>query len=45
MFEQYERTILEFELRPEYIEKAKKIIKQKAIPIGTINNLRKKYEK
>jgi hypothetical protein len=33
MAEQYEKEILEPELRPEYIEKAKKIMKQKAIPV------------
>ncbi|MEE9565103.1 MAG: DUF2683 family protein [Candidatus Hydrothermarchaeaceae archaeon] len=30
---QYEEEILEPELRPEYIEKAKRIRKQKAIPV------------
>jgi len=32
------------ELRPEYIEKAKRIMKQKPIHIGTVNNLRKRLE-
>jgi len=41
MAEQYEKEILEPELRPEYIEKAKKIMKEKPILIGTTNNLRK----
>ena len=33
MAEQYGEEILEPELRPEYIKKAKKIMKQKAIPV------------
>ncbi|MHA2343024.1 MAG: DUF2683 family protein [Candidatus Hodarchaeales archaeon] len=33
MANQYEEHILDPELRPEYIEKAEKIMKQKAIPI------------
>ena len=31
------------ELRPEFIEKMKKIEKQKSIHIGTIENFRKRY--
>lgn len=42
MAEQYEEKILEPELRPEYIEKAKRIMKQKPIKVETVNNLRKK---
>lgn len=41
MAEQYEKEILEPELRPEYIEKAKKIMKEKPIHAGTPDNLRK----
>jgi hypothetical protein len=33
MTTQYEEEILEPELRPEYIEKAKRIRKQKAVPV------------
>ena len=44
MAEEYEEEILEPELRPEYIEKAKKIQKQKPIHVGDINALRKRYE-
>tara|TARA_Y100000310_G_scaffold233265_1_gene236130 strand:- start:4394 stop:4570 length:177 start_codon:yes stop_codon:yes gene_type:complete len=33
MAEQYEKEVLEPELRPEYIEKAKRIMKQKAIHV------------
>jgi len=39
---EYEKHILEPQLRPEYIEKAKKIIAKKHIHIGTVSNLRKK---
>ena len=42
MAQQYEETILEPELKPEYIEKAKKIMKQKKIHVGTVENLRKR---
>tara|TARA_Y100000310_G_C20581142_1_gene763043 strand:- start:134 stop:373 length:240 start_codon:yes stop_codon:yes gene_type:complete len=40
----YEENFLEPELRPEYIEKAKKVMKQKALKVGTVSNLRKKLE-
>ena len=43
MAEQYEEEILEPELRPEYIEKAKKIMKQKPIHVGSLENFRKRY--
>ena len=41
MAQKYEETILEPELRPEYIKKAQKIMKDKAIYVGTPDNLRK----
>lgn len=44
MAEQYEENILEPELRPEYIEKARKIMKQKPIHVGTVENLRKRMK-
>ena len=44
MAEQYEGELLEPELRPEYIEKALRIQKQKPIKVGTIEELRKRYE-
>ena len=44
MAAQYEKRILEPTLRPEYIEKAKKIMKQKAIDIKTTDNLRNKLD-
>ena len=37
---QYEEEILDPELKPEYIEKARKINQQKAIDVGTVENLR-----
>lgn len=44
MSEKYEEEFLEPQLRPEYIKKAEKIMKQKAIHVGTVANLRKRYE-
>jgi len=41
MAEEYEQEILEPELRPEYIKKAKKIMKEKPIRVGTTKDLRK----
>ena len=41
MAEEYEQEILEPELRPEYIEKAKKIMKEKPVRVGTPKDLRK----
>ena len=38
----YEEEFLEPELRPEYVEKAKKIMKQKPIKMGTVDILRKR---
>ena len=37
---QYEEEILDPELKPEYIEKARKINKQKAIDVKNVGNLR-----
>ncbi len=42
---QYEEEILEPELRPEYVEKLQKIMKQKPIRIGSVTELRQRYEK
>jgi hypothetical protein len=42
MAQQYEELILEPELRPEYVEKAKKIMKQRKIRVGTAHNLRQR---
>ena len=40
MATQYEEEILELELKPEYVEKAKKIIQQKPVDVGNVINLR-----
>jgi hypothetical protein len=40
---EYEEEMLEPELKPEYIEKLKKIEKQKTIEVGNIENFRKRY--
>ena len=42
---EYEQTSLEPELRPEYIEKAIKIHNQPSIKVGTVANLKKRYER
>lgn len=44
MAEKYEETILEPELRPDYIKKALKIHTQKSINVGSVTELRKRYE-
>ena len=44
MARQYEQNILEPELRPEYIKRAKKIMKEKPIKLGSPQDFRKKYE-
>ena len=43
--EAYEESFLEPELRPKYIKKAHKIMKQKAIKIGSFDKFVKRYEK
>ena len=43
MAQQYEQEILEPELKPAYIEKAKKIMKEKPIKIGSGNDFKKRY--
>jgi len=40
----YGESFLEFELRPEYIEKLKRIDKEKGIPFRNIQELRKIIE-
>lgn len=42
--EQYEKKLLEPEVRPEYLEKLKKIRKQKGIRFKSIEELRKHIE-
>ncbi len=45
MAERYEQSILEPELRPEYVEQALRIHQQPTIKVGTVENLRKRLEK
>ena len=40
MATQYEEEILEPELKPEYVEKARKIMRQKPVDVGSVENLR-----
>jgi len=44
MANQYEEKVLEPGLRPSYVEKAKGIQEQEAIPVGSVAELRKRYE-
>lgn len=44
MAEEYEQDIMEPELKPEYIKRALRIQKQPSIKVGTVENLRKRYE-
>lgn len=43
MAAEYEEEVLEPELKPEYIEKLRRIEKQETIEVGTVENLRKRY--
>ena len=43
MAAKYEEEVLEPGLRPEYIEKAERISKEKTIPVGSMNDFRKRY--
>jgi len=40
MATQYEEEILEPELKPEYVDKARKIMEQKPLDVGNAENLR-----
>ncbi|MBI1973222.1 DUF2683 family protein [Candidatus Micrarchaeota archaeon] len=42
---QYEEDELDPPLRPEYVKKALRIMKQKPIYIGTIEDFKKRYER
>ena len=44
MAKEYEQDIMEPELKPEYIKRALRIQKQPSIEVGTVGNLRKRYE-
>lgn len=43
MAKQYEDKILEPQLRPEYVQKAQRIHKQKPIKVGSLNYLKNRY--
>jgi len=43
MAKEYEREILEPELRPEYIKKAKEIMKEKPVKLGDVKEFKKRY--
>jgi hypothetical protein len=43
MAKEYEEEVMEPELRPEYIEKAMLIGRQKPIKVGSVGKLRKRY--
>jgi hypothetical protein len=40
---EYEEEILEPELKPEFVEKMKEIMKEEPIDVGTIEDLRARY--
>lgn len=44
MAEEYEDYVMEPELRPEFIEKMKRVEKQKGIPFKNMAELRKRIE-
>lgn len=44
MAEQYEEDVLEPELRPIYVRKMRRRMKEKTIKVGTIENLRKRHD-
>jgi len=41
---QYEEEILEPELKPEYVEKAKKIMRQNPVDVSSVENLRTRLD-
>jgi hypothetical protein len=43
MAQQYEESLLQPELRPEFIAKAQKIMSQKAIRVGSMDDFDKRY--
>jgi len=43
MAEQYEKELLEPQLRPEFIQRMEHISKEKTIKIGTLEKFRKRY--
>ena len=45
MAAEYEKEIMEPELRPEFVEKAQEIMNQEPIDVGTVENWKKMLEK
>ncbi len=43
MAKQYKEIVLESEVKPEYVQKLKRIKKEQIIRIGSIEDLRKRY--
>ena len=41
---QYEDEILEPELRPEYVDKVKKIMRQEPVDVGSVEDLKKRLD-
>ena len=44
MATQYEEEILESEQKPEYVEKARKIMRQKPVDLGSVEHLRSRLD-
>ncbi|MDD3246492.1 MAG: DUF2683 family protein [Methanosarcina sp.] len=45
MAAEYEKELMEPELRPEFVEKAREIMNQELIDVGTVENWKKMLEK
>ena len=45
MAAEYEKELMEPELRPEFVEKAREIMNQEPIDVGTVENWKKMLEK
>lgn len=41
---QYEEEIFEPELRPEYVDKVKKIMQQEPVDVGSVDDLKKRLD-
>jgi hypothetical protein len=44
MAAQYEEEILEPELKPEYVEKSRKIMRHKPVDVGSVENLKSRLD-
>ncbi|VVB67721.1 Uncharacterised protein [Candidatus Norongarragalina meridionalis] len=43
MAQEYDDKLLEPELRPEYVKKAKRIMREKSIHVGSMGDFKKRY--